>query len=223
MSVAVPAQAPPSTTGDFALAFASPIFRANIGTLDVAHWNDDLLPPIADLKLFNDKLTTLITRVFNNYTAQLLNGIDHEHADTLSNINNLFFDWQLQGGFQEHFAPEPVIQDMLQQILKCVVIYQNKSHTDVRGMSDIEREFHVSMWASVQANGTMHPMHVHPDSTIAGTYYIQTPTLVGDLLLSDPRGALSDLESIRITPTPGDLILFPPWLPHQVLTSHTHT
>ena len=61
---------------------------------------------------------------------------------------------------------------------------------------------------------------------VSGVFYTNVPTNSGDIVFSDPRGVnpyYPQESSIapfddhhRMTPKLGDLILFPPWLPHRV-------
>ncbi len=86
-----------------------------------------------------------------------------------------------------------------------------------------------SLWANVMPANVVHTMHIHPLSTISGTYYVQTPPkasalkfedprLVG-FMASPPRKALARPENqrfISLQPKAGDLILFESWMRHEV-------
>lgn len=91
------------------------------------------------------------------------------------------------------------------------------------------------VWASVHRGDSSHPLHVHEDALVSGVFYASVPSGAAELIFSDPRGvspyavagggegvsapAVSpppfDQEH-RVQPTQGDLLLFPPWLPHRV-------
>jgi len=72
--------------------------------------------------------------------------------------------------------------------------------------------------------------HHHPDCPLAVVYYIQVPENSGDILLHDPRGAITwqdpnartdvNWQSYRpyhkITPVPGMLLIFPGYVVHSV-------
>jgi uncharacterized protein (TIGR02466 family) len=89
----------------------------------------------------------------------------------------------------------------------------------------------LTAWANVSRNGDFNSAHVHPGSTWSGTYYVDTgdPTdpQRGTLLhLLDPImaarttflsvGESSVPANFVINPTPGLMILFPSYLPHEV-------
>src|SRR5262249_51581614 len=44
-----------------------------------------------------------------------------------------------------------------------------------------------SLWVNMMPKGVVHTMHIHPLSTISGTYYVQTPANSSALKLEDPR------------------------------------
>ena len=80
------------------------------------------------------------------------------------------------------------------------------------------QDFHI--WASIHTQCSTHPRHVHPGATLSGVMYVAVPSCGGQLAFADPRGALPPFEpSIVHGPESGELILFPPWLPHEVTPS----
>src|SRR6185312_11903823 len=44
-----------------------------------------------------------------------------------------------------------------------------------------------SFWLNIMPKGVVHTMHIHPLSTLSGTYYIQTPKNSSALKFEDPR------------------------------------
>ena len=82
-------------------------------------------------------------------------------------------------------------------------------------------------WASVHREGGCHPLHDHPDSLIAGTFYIHVPPDAGRIVFHDPRRAVDHTMSkealggvnIAVKPVPGMVVLFPPWLGPEVRVS----
>jgi hypothetical protein len=81
--------------------------------------------------------------------------------------------------------------------------------------------------------GKSDPPHHHPTNKLVGVYYIIVPKNSGDLVMHDPRGSIiwqdpqartdvdwcSSRPFHKITPKPGDLILFPGYLIHSVETN----
>lgn len=89
-----------------------------------------------------------------------------------------------------------------------------------------------NLWANVMTKGSTHTMHLHPLSTISGTYYVQTPTGCSGLKFEDPRlsgfmaspprKAKARPENQRFvveTPKAGQVILFESWMRHEVPTN----
>jgi predicted 2-oxoglutarate/Fe(II)-dependent dioxygenase YbiX len=59
--------------------------------------------------------------------------------------------------------------------------------------------------------------HTHPNHLVSGVYYVRTPPEGAPLVLSDPRGRFPPFdETVTLRPAPGDLVLFPSWLTHEV-------
>jgi len=86
-----------------------------------------------------------------------------------------------------------------------------------------------SLWANVMPANVVHTMHIHPLSTISGTYYVQTPPKSSALKFEDPRlvGFMAspprkhnarpeNQRFISIQPKAGDVILFESWMRHEV-------
>jgi uncharacterized protein (TIGR02466 family) len=83
-------------------------------------------------------------------------------------------------------------------------------------------------WVNLMGSGAAHGLHLHPLSTLSGTYYVATPAGSPGLKLEDPR-----LERFMAAPPrhgtgrgnhawvtlrarPGQLVLFESWLRHEV-------
>lgn len=80
-------------------------------------------------------------------------------------------------------------------------------------------------WVNIMSHRVVHGLHLHPLSTISGTYYVQTPRGSPGLKLEDPR-----LERFMAAPPrksaghawvtlpaqAGTLLLFESWLRHEV-------
>lgn len=84
-------------------------------------------------------------------------------------------------------------------------------------------------WVNVMTRNVVHGLHLHPLSTISGTYYVQTPRGCSGLKLEDPRvdrlmaapprSATARPENqpwITIPAQAGHLVLFESWLRHEV-------
>jgi len=84
-------------------------------------------------------------------------------------------------------------------------------------------------WVNVMPSMVVHSWHLHPLSTISGTYYVQTPRGSPGLKFEDPRlerfmAAPPRKASCRVENKPwvvvpaeaGNVVLFESWLRHEV-------
>ena len=87
-----------------------------------------------------------------------------------------------------------------------------------------------SLWVNLLKAGGHHAGHIHPNSMISGTLYVEVPKNSGAIRFEDPRlplmmaapprqpDASEDLQPfITIEPRPGLLLLWESWLRHEVL------
>ncbi|MGI5461068.1 TIGR02466 family protein [Streptomyces sp. CA-249302] len=80
-------------------------------------------------------------------------------------------------------------------------------------------------WASVYRKGDRHEPHFHPNTALAAVYYVTAPESC-EIDLLDPRPAVDyydpgislagDGHRVRMSCSPGELLLFPGWLKHGV-------
>jgi uncharacterized protein (TIGR02466 family) len=83
-------------------------------------------------------------------------------------------------------------------------------------------------WVNLMGRGAAHGLHLHPLSTISGTYYVATPPGSPGLKLEDPRlerfmaapprstAQASNHSWVTLPARPGQLVLFESWLRHEV-------
>ena len=87
-----------------------------------------------------------------------------------------------------------------------------------------------SLWVNLLRGAGHHAGHIHPNSMISGTLYVEVPRNSGAIRFEDPRlpqmmaapprrqDASEDLQPfISIQPRPGLLLLWESWLRHEVL------
>jgi uncharacterized protein (TIGR02466 family) len=79
-------------------------------------------------------------------------------------------------------------------------------------------------WANIMSSGAAHGLHLHPLSTISGTYYVQVPEKAPGLKLEDPRldrmmAAPPRTAWVLVPANAGHLVLFESWLRHEVPAS----
>ncbi|HEX4049744.1 MAG TPA: TIGR02466 family protein [Steroidobacteraceae bacterium] len=84
-------------------------------------------------------------------------------------------------------------------------------------------------WANIMPRGVVHGLHLHPLSSISGTYYVQVPTGAAGLKFEDPRlprmmAAPPQRAGCReanrrwvvFEARTGQVVLFESWLRHEV-------
>lgn len=86
-----------------------------------------------------------------------------------------------------------------------------------------------SLWVNIMPPQVVHTMHIHPLSTISGTYYVQTPKNCSSIKFEDPRLGFfmaspprkvnakpENQRFISVKPQAGELVLFESWMRHEV-------
>lgn len=86
-----------------------------------------------------------------------------------------------------------------------------------------------SFWVNVMPKGVVHTMHIHPLSSVSGTFYVQTPKNCSALKFEDPRlvnfmaspprkisASRENQRFISISPKAGQIVLFESWMRHEV-------
>jgi uncharacterized protein (TIGR02466 family) len=87
-----------------------------------------------------------------------------------------------------------------------------------------------SLWVNLLKSGGHHSGHVHPNSVISGTFYVEVPKGSGAIRFEDPRSPLMMAAPSRqkdapealqpfvsVEPHPGLLLMWESWLRHEVL------
>ena len=80
-----------------------------------------------------------------------------------------------------------------------------------------------SLWANLLKSGGQHSGHIHPNSVLSGTFYVEAPAGSGAIRFEDPRLPLMMAAPPRagtfvtVEPHPGLLLLWESWLRHEVL------
>ncbi len=78
----------------------------------------------------------------------------------------------------------------------------------------------IHMWASLHTRCSTHPRHVHPGAVVSGVFYVALPAGAGEIAFADPRGQVPPFERAwHVAPREGELLLFPPWLGHEVTSN----
>lgn len=91
-------------------------------------------------------------------------------------------------------------------------------------------------WVNIMPPGVVHSLHLHPLSTLSGTYYVSTPRGSPGLKFEDPRldrfmaapprkadSSTANKHWIVMPATAGRLLLFESWLRHEVTPNVSST
>jgi len=86
-----------------------------------------------------------------------------------------------------------------------------------------------SIWINVLEPGGVHTGHIHPDSAISGTYYVEVPANASPLKLEDPRHPLmmaapprradapeGERTFVYIAPRAGEVVMWESFVRHEV-------
>jgi uncharacterized protein (TIGR02466 family) len=84
-------------------------------------------------------------------------------------------------------------------------------------------------WVNIMGRGAAHSLHLHPLSTISGTYYVAVPRGAPGLKFEDPRmerfmaapprlsqASRTNRQWVTLPAQAGQLLLFESWLRHEV-------
>jgi uncharacterized protein (TIGR02466 family) len=87
-------------------------------------------------------------------------------------------------------------------------------------------------WLNIMSKHSHHAFHIHPLSTISGTFYLQVPKGAGSFKIEDPRlgffmgspprkanAGERNRRFIDVSPAPGTLLLFESWIKHEVTSN----
>ena len=208
--------------------FASPVLRVRLADY-VAATPDQ--PAAEAAEALRRRLYESILQLWREY-------LDEEEEEDVSSphdaheLSDGFFRYQQERG-RTHpgFAGETgerivaaltlAVGDYLERVRRVDFAYASRVRPQLQAEEEdvpVSAE-HMDVWASVHDGcNSMHPTHVHPGATLSGVLHVRVPRAAGRLIFKDPRGFLPpfDLSSIRHTPVEGEVVLFPPWLPHAV-------
>lgn len=116
----------------------------------------------------------------------------------------------------------PVFAQLVTQLDQHVARFVEALDFDLKG-GKLECD---SLWINVLPTGGMHSSHLHPHSVISGTFYVALPPGSAAIRFEDPRLAFmmaapgrrdpANRPFIRLSPEPGDVLLWESWLRHEV-------
>ena len=119
----------------------------------------------------------------------------------------------------------PIFSDLEKVLEKHVKKFTQELDWDLRG-KEIKLD---DLWINILPEGGAHSSHIHPQSVISGTTYVEMPHRSSAIRFEDPRltqmmaapPRKKDARVMRkqffyITPSVGDVLLWESWLRHEV-------
>jgi uncharacterized protein (TIGR02466 family) len=111
------------------------------------------------------------------------------------------------------------------KIARHVLAYARSLEMDLR-----ERKLEMTdCWVNIMPRQVVHSLHLHPLSTISGTYYVRTPRNCSTIKFEDPRlskfmaappktanASAANRPHVTYQAEAGKLVLFESWLRHEV-------
>jgi uncharacterized protein (TIGR02466 family) len=123
-------------------------------------------------------------------------------------------------------AVSPTFDTLRRKLKRHVAAFASAVEWDLRGR-DLEM---TDCWINIMPQHTVHSLHLHPHSSLSGTYYVQVPSGSPGIKFEDPRldrfmaapprklKARRDARAwITFPAATGRLILFESWLRHEVV------
>lgn len=155
--------------------------------------------------------STIYVDNINNavYINQTLLFIQDEiQNNKIINAHSIRNGWQSQKDLYNipHFA---VLADYILKKIQIDVLQGDKTKSLI--MTD--------MWVNHHGHQGFNHVHVHPNSWYSGVVYLKCSDKTGNICFADPRPGAEMTHVVSpmvVSPKPGDLILFPSFLPHWV-------
>lgn len=187
--------------------------------------------------LYSDKLTK------NTRALKALNKELHIEVEQVHKYDKQGLEWSLDNypngytsyassteGFDKMHLFSSTFEQLEKLIRPHVKKYAKHLEMDLK-----DRQLVMSnMWVNIMPPGTQHAMHIHPLSTISGTYYLNTPKNCSSIKFEDPRmvffmaspprkinARAENQRYIHFQPQSGQVILFESWMNHEVPKNKT--
>jgi uncharacterized protein (TIGR02466 family) len=120
---------------------------------------------------------------------------------------------------------DPAFADLAKLLTRHALEFANECAFDLKRKPRLD-----SLWANLLKAGGHHSGHVHPNSIISGTLYVEVPAGSGAIRFEDPRSPLmmaapprdkdapEELQPfVSVKPGLGLLLMWESWLRHEVL------
>jgi len=143
-------------------------------------------------------------------------------------------DWSRDAGYKGYTSyaslddlpvRNPTFAALCERLKPHLVEFANSVDFDMRGLTPMVD----SIWINVLAPGGTHTGHIHNNSIISGTLYVDVPDGASSIRFEDPRlammmaapprksrAAAHNRSFVYVQPSPGTVLLWESWLRHEV-------
>ena len=124
----------------------------------------------------------------------------------------------------------PTFQDLERRLRRHVDAFARAVEWDLKG-----RELAMTdCWLNIMSRNAVHGLHLHPLSTLSGTYYVHVPAGSPGIKFEDPRldrymaapprsvrAGSKNRQWVTLPAVAGQVVLFESWLRHEVASHPT--
>jgi uncharacterized protein (TIGR02466 family) len=148
-----------------------------------------------------------------------------DHAGRRWSRENRYSGYTSYASLNDLPKRDPAFHDLGKQLTRHAVAFARECAFDLARKPKLD-----SLWANLLRSGGQHSGHIHPNSMISGTLYVEVPKSSGAIRFEDPRLPLmmaapprdrdgpEELQPfVTVEPRPGLLLMWESWLRHEVL------
>jgi uncharacterized protein (TIGR02466 family) len=150
---------------------------------------------------------------------------DFDQAGRKWSVKNYPGGYTSYGSMAQLHRFSSTFEEMEKKITRHVMNYARALEMDLTG-----RKLEMTdCWVNIMPHRVVHSLHLHPLSTISGTYYVRTPAKCSTIKFEDPRlsrfmasppkianTSSPHLRHVKYDAEAGKVILFESWLRHEV-------
>jgi uncharacterized protein (TIGR02466 family) len=155
---------------------------------------------------------------------------DDDAAGRRWSANNYRGGYTSYGSSHRLHQISPTFQDLERKLKRHVKAFAAAVEWDLTG-----RELAMTdCWLNIMSRNAVHGLHLHPLSTLSGTYYVHVPAGSPGIKFEDPRldrymaapprSAQADPKNrpwVTLPAVAGQVVLFESWLRHEVASHST--
>jgi uncharacterized protein (TIGR02466 family) len=148
-----------------------------------------------------------------------------DHAGRRWSRENRYSGYTSYGSLNDLPKRDPTIADLGKQLTRHAVDFARECAFELGRKPKLD-----SLWANLLKSGGQHSGHIHPNSILSGTLYVEVPKNPGAIRFEDPRlpqmmaaptrdrdGPEELQPFVTVEPRPGLLLMWESWLRHEVL------